>query len=315
MVRSLTALCLASLFWGCGKTAAEKKSGTAAPKPFDLKQLLPPAKSLGMDFELAGASRAYDGQELKTYAHNAAKSFHDYGFSRLITQTYVRQRDKMKFTVEAYNMGRPINAFGVMARRRPKEALQLRIEKTTAGWLHESKAAFCQGDYMVRIEASAPTPSNDKLVRSIANEMTKRIPPSKGTPVKKRLSFLPDGRLPNSAEYFRKDALGFAFLTDTVAARYKKLPRARRDARLFYAQFGSKQAAKDAMGEFRKYKYFTKVKTRGGFGLAGDAFEAEEPAGGRYIVFRTGTYVGGIVGAGRGEEGLELARQLSKALK
>lgn len=314
MVRSLTALCLASLFWGCGKTVAEKKSGTAAPKPFDLKQLLPPAKSLGMDFKLAGASRAYDGQELNTYAPNAAKSFHDYGFSRLITQTYVRQSDKMKFTVEAYNMGRPINAFGVMARRRPKEALQLRIGKTTPGWLHESKAAFCQGDYMVRIEASAPTASNDKLVRSIANEMTKRIPPSKGTPVEKRLSFLPDGRLPNSAEYFRKDALGFSFLTDAVAARYK-LARTRRPARLFYAQLGSKQAAKDAMVEFRQFKLFSKTTKGRGLGLGGEAFEATEDFAGRYIVFRAGTYVGGIVGADRGEEGIELARQLSKVLK
>ena len=45
------------------------------------------------------------------------------------------------------------------------------------------------------------------------------------------------------------------------------------------------------------------------------AFEAKEDFAGRYIVFRAGTYVGGIVGADRGEEGLELARQLSQVLK
>ncbi|MDZ7318533.1 MAG: hypothetical protein ONB11_05220, partial [candidate division KSB1 bacterium] len=63
---------------------------------------------------------SYDAENLYEYIDGAADQFLDYGFRRLQTRDFAV--DSLKLTVEIYDMGSQLNAFGIYQAERPPDA-------------------------------------------------------------------------------------------------------------------------------------------------------------------------------------------------
>lgn len=305
----LACLCLAA---GCG--SGPRNVDGPAPvsiiEPVDIRTILPPETAFS-GIRTEAEPKVYAGQELSKYDPKKSDLYHAYGFARLAARTYVRDRDGTKFRVAVYDMVQPINAFGVLSRRRNAKAKVVKIGEE--GQVYRSVLEFHKGDYFVRVAAEAYSATNDALVLNIGDGIASRVPASAGEPVAERLAVLPSGYEPQSTAYYGRGAFGHAFLQDAVEARYAV--RARRLGRLFCARLESENDAHAAMKKLREAYQEQGVRSPPpALKLGQGAFEAEEDFYGRVVFFQVGPYVAGMFQAGRGEKTRALLQGLFRAL-
>ena len=139
-----------------------------------------------------------------------------YGFVGLMHGEYGRAgSDEKLITVDIYDMGAPLHAFGLFASERAAD-VTLRL-LGQQGYVEAGLGAFWQDRYYVKVSSVAGATNAD--VQALAAAVAKLLPPATGLPPELRR--LPAAhRLPNSERYVRKSALGHRFLREAVSADY-----------------------------------------------------------------------------------------------
>ena len=196
---------------------------------------------------------------------------------------YTRGSEDRLITTEVYDMGEPINAFGIFASERPEGVEPLRWPGPQG--YHDVNLAFWQDRFYVKVLAADEKDAAAQV--ELAKTIWKRLPGSADPP--RELSLLPSARrIPESERYTRQSALGHKFLDRVVSAQYQL---GKDTAELHLADLRSPEAAAKAFAKLQDFeskvgKYLAPLAN-----LGDAAFVVRDPSLGLVIASRRGPYL------------------------
>ncbi len=273
-----------------GPTNATKSVSDEAKKA--LTALLPP--DAFYDDLKAEPVVFYDAANLYEYIDGQAEGYIGYEFKALAAATYTHGDDML--VVDIYDMGKPLNAFGVYSTFRAPENDFLEIGEQ--GFRMSDGVMFWKGRYAVKVAADFLEEADmTKAAEAAARAVAAKIPADRSG--LELLDVLPRAnRVANSEKYLREAVMGQVYLTNGVLAQYKLGVST---GRLFVADLGTPEAAKAA---YDKYLAFAKANAtnelRAKEGV--NEFTADVKYYGTSTVFQDGRFVAGLVGFAGGCE-------------
>jgi hypothetical protein len=184
----------------------------------DLRKRLPPEERLA-EFKMVGEPATYSPADLWRYINGGAPGYLAYGFEDLVTFTAIHQERKLEIVVDIYDMGKPINAFGIYSVERSPDGE--RIELGGGGFVAGGVLYFWQDRYYVKLMANAITPETNRLLSELAGIVSRDLPDTQALP--KQLAVFPEeGRIKNSDRYIRTDVLGQDYLQNAFRVEYSQ---------------------------------------------------------------------------------------------
>ena len=253
-----------------------------------------PAPEAVPGWSLPEAPRTYAAESLYEYIDGSADLYHSYGFRGAAVRDY-RGADGGWITVDIYDMGRPLHAFGIYGAEQPPEAAKRAIG--AQGYAEDALIAFWQGPYYVKVSLvdGGDARSLEALARAVASGMTSSTDPPC------ELSRLPaKHRIADSERYVKQSALGHKFLTEVVSAQYRLGKPA---AALHIADLGEAEAAAAGFEKLRLFESKTGEGLTDVPALGEAAFAVRDPYYGEMVAARQGQhlYLAMSEGAARGE--------------
>lgn len=162
----------------------------------------------------------YHPENLFEYINGASEAYLAYDFQGLIVGFYQREKDpEPVITVEIYDMGETIKAYGIYSSERPMESdfIDLGFE----GYLESGHLYFFTSSYYIKIFSFLPPEEAEKTALLFGREIDKLIPKDKEWLPPARL-FPPLGLKPYSIKFILKNFLGFAYLHHAWVASYER---------------------------------------------------------------------------------------------
>lgn len=149
--------------------------------------------------------------------NGAADQFLDYGFEELLTTEL--SADSIIVSVEIYNMGLPLNAFGIYVTERPEESNPVKIG-TEAIISLPAQCLLLKDRYYVKVHLFEGE-LTEELGKNLLQAIVKALPGENDWP--RELKLLPEpGRIDGSFGHVRKNYLGLNELSNCVFADYIK---------------------------------------------------------------------------------------------
>ncbi|MFH1243259.1 MAG: DUF6599 family protein [Pseudomonadota bacterium] len=168
---------------------------------------------------MVGEPVSYSPVDLWRYINGGAPGYLAYGFEDLVTFTTIHQKRKLEIVVDIYNMGKPINAFGIYSVERSPDGKK--VELGSGGFLAGGVLYFWQDRCYVKLMANAITPETNKLLSELAGIVSRDLPDTQALP--KQLAVFPkEGRIKNSDRYIRTDVLGQDYLQNAFRVEYNQ---------------------------------------------------------------------------------------------
>lgn len=261
-------------------------------------------------WQMADKPYRYSPEELYEYINGEAESFLAYGFVSLKGVNYSPGSDNSEFvTVDIYDMGEKLNAFGMFQSKRGSESSSPEIG--TASYRRNGYLAFYKGRHYVEILSFVKSEQWKEQHLVIAQEVAEKIKGDALPP--HELSYLPEShRVGGSERYIKGGILGHAFLGRGLISEH----RVDGDVvSAFVALFPSNE---DASRSFEAHKdYLRKVGKEclpmSGLGQRG--FSSQEPYHKNILVSQEGPFVIGVYGLRETQEGMDLLRDMAKRVK
>jgi len=165
------------------------------------------------------APRAFGPENLFEYINGAAEAYLSYDFRALAVGDYVADASKAAVTAEIYDMGTPLNAFGIYGAERFSESRF--IDVGSQGYAEDGVLNFLHGRYYVKLLCFDCEGDGSGTLAGFARAFIALTPGEpKGFPP--LLRTLPRrGLVANSEKYILRNVLGFAFLHDGYLAAYR----------------------------------------------------------------------------------------------
>jgi hypothetical protein len=159
----------------------------------------------------------YDRDNLWEYINGAAELFLTYNFRELIVADF--EQGDGAISVSVYDMGRPLDAFGVFESEKPAKAEVLKDIGSAAVLQAPYQGLMLKDRFYVKIEAGGGDVSAEAL-KSALTDVAAGLPGDNGLPA--QLAALPEkGRVPGSVAYAGGNFLGFEDLRACLYADYK----------------------------------------------------------------------------------------------
>ena len=214
--------------------AAASQTRSANP---ELSALVPkPA-----DWSLAEAPRSYFPDNLFEYIDGAAESYLGYDFRELIVADLEKRGAGATLTLEIYDMGLPLNAFGIFAAERYPENKVVALGDL--GYIEGEALNFLSGRFYVKMLAFGLGQATESTLVGVGAKVAAGIKSAGGLPALVRA--FPRGDLvARSEKYVKKNFMGYEFLHDGYVATYKTGDR---EIEGFFIDAGSDQAAEDML--------------------------------------------------------------------
>lgn len=168
----------------------------------------------------------YTSDNLWNYINGAADGYLDYGFEKLKTGRF--QSGATEITIDIYDMGNKLNAYGIYVTERADEytPLHIGVESTI---LPPSEANMLKNQYYIFIRRRAGEISEENG-KTLLNAIEKALPGDNKPP--EILKMLPGkNKIKGSTNYIKKDFMSMASLNNIILADYK---RDTSEYRLFY---------------------------------------------------------------------------------
>jgi len=184
------------------------KSGPIMPEP-----------DLTINWQLDGQILKYSKDNLFEYIDGEAELFFPYGFQKLLVGNYVYRLDpKQTITVDIYEMGSGLDAFGVYSKFRTPYLNFANFG--CEGFIDENILRFYKDKYFVNITAVADAmlvPKNISMAGRIIDEL---IPGEKTHPNELKL-VQTDSLISKTETYDVEGFLGYKFFHNTISAKFK----------------------------------------------------------------------------------------------
>jgi len=261
-------------------------------------------------WKLEGKSYRYIPQNLYEYINGAAEFFIAYDFIELTGANYFSASEKKAaVTVDIYDMGGKLNAFGVFQSRRDTQASSLNIGTASVG--SDDYISLYKDRFYVEIQASIIIKKDDGVVKNLASIVAKHLPGDISLP--QELSYFPQkGRIAGSERYVRGGILGHAFLDRGIASDYQIEGQ---KVSAFVAFLLSDKDAEKAVEQHRIFLKESKKNCSPLKGFEKNGFVSEEPFHKKIIVTQKGPFVIGIYDLATTEAGRKLLLDILKNIQ
>lgn len=193
---------------------------------------------------LTEAPSAYLPGTLFEYIDGAAENYLSYGFRELVVGNYKEERSAATLTVEIYDMGDDVRAFGVYSSERYPESHFRKVG--SQGYWEEGALNFIVGGYYVKLLCFDCSESAEKTLMSIAREVENKVPNHGQLPPLLGL-FPGEGLIANSEKFILQNVLGYGFLHHGYLASYRAQAQ---DFDLFIIQGTGAQDAQKMMSQY-----------------------------------------------------------------
>jgi hypothetical protein len=219
------------------------------------------------DWKWNGGPTYYSPDILFEYIDGNADLYLAYGFQTLITVEYFGSTN-LSLVVDIYDMGTPLNAFGVYSNYRSPQSDFVAIG--TEGILSDYFLRFIQGQYIVDLNINETDLRLIDFRWQVAQEIARRIPAPKVLPA--LLDLLPTLHLiAKTPKYIAEGLLGHAFFPRGLEALYQI---AQDTVKAFIVLTDSEKTAAKAFTAFGNYiqkngQEFQKTTTNGFSTLSG----------------------------------------------
>jgi hypothetical protein len=277
-----------------------------AARPIPAGTAGPAAPAPASRWERKAEPRTFGSTNLYEYIDGAADLFLGYGFVSLTATEYRRGEDEEhQITVDVYDMGTPLHAFGVFASERAEgaKALDLGAQSYSDAGL----VAFWQGQYYVKVSQTSEDDTEAAIAQ--AKAASTRLPHATSLPPE--LSRLPaEDRVPGSERYYRTSALGHKFLVETLSATYR---RGRTTAELYIADLGSLEKASEGLAKLRTFESDAGKDLKDLPRLGESAFGVRDSSLGEMVAVRHGRYL--VIGTSTSASRTVVTRFVTPALK
>lgn len=257
-----------------------------------------------------GKSYRYVPQNLYEYINGAAEFFIAYGFIEL-TGAYClsASEERNAVTVDIYDMGNTLNAFGVFQSRRDAQAPALNIGTASVG--SDDYISLYKDKFYVEIQAAILIKKDNSAVKNLASIVARHLPGDSSLP--EELSYLPQkGRIAGSERYVRGGILGHAFLDRGITCNYQIQGQ---KASAFVAFLPSCKDAENAVEQHRIFLNQSKKNCLPLEGFGKNGFVSEEPFHKKIVVTQQGPFVIGVYDLVTIETGKKLLLDILKNIK
>jgi hypothetical protein len=262
---------------------------------------------------LAGWSRQekpkhFQSQNLYEYIDGEAELYLSYDFKELSTSTYFKGSPEDTFiTVDCYDMGTLLNAFGLYASYRYPGYVYEKIG--TEGFLSDFGLTFFKGRYVVEIKTSDVSEICRDTALRLSRIISGRIPDGDGFPLQAAL--MPEARqVPYSLKYFAKDMLNQAFLQEGLEAKYNVGDE---EATGFAVLFKRERDAGEGLKKLKQFFVESGADPVSHAFPAETAFAFKTPYHGFTLLELNGKIICGVQDLSSPENGLELMAALKKS--
>jgi hypothetical protein len=277
-------LVVATLVFGCGSGQEPAVGGTG------LAELLPDAASMS-GWKIADGPSDYDSETLYEYLDGGAPLYLDFGFQGMVHVRYQRGDDSLSsVTLDIYDMGSDLGAFGLFRSGRPPEA---EVRPWGAeGYRSGTTAAAWKGSVSIQAQADDDQPELIEAMESLVAQVAGGV--VGGTSHPQIIDHLPsDGLVPWSERIVAKDLMGHAFLSGGVLATYRVSGD---EGTVFFSELAGESAVTEAMAALRAHheQWGEIVGVVDSIGDSG--FHFSDPGLGSSAVVSTGSYVAGVYG-------------------
>ena len=162
----------------------------------------------------------YGPENLFEYIDGASEAYLAYDFQGLIVAFYKREKDKEPIiTVEIYDMGEALKAFGIYSSERPPEGHFLPIG--LEGYLEKGTLCFLAGSCYVKVFSFLDEKEADEVARLFGQEIARLIPAEDKWTDPADI-FPPSGLKPRTIKFLLKNFLGFEYLHHAFLASYER---------------------------------------------------------------------------------------------
>jgi hypothetical protein len=180
----------------------------------EILQLLPDPTQINAEI-IEGPER-FSPDNLYEYINGAAEAFLAYDFDQLAHQVYLVAGTEV--TVDIYDMGNSLDAFGIYSseRARDSEFLEIGVEAYRNGDILN----FLQNRYYVKLDAFSESGDTSSLLTDFAGAVSAKLPEAGGLPEIFARAFPSAGLVAHSRTYVKGAPLGHRFLSPAYLAEY-----------------------------------------------------------------------------------------------
>ena len=176
--------------------------------------LLPPVACAG--WKLEGKPQLYDRDTLSDRIDGEAELFFPYGFQRMAAARYLSAKDPAAgIDVEIFRLGSLLDAFGMYANYRQKDARALAIG--AEGSLAGSQLFLYQGPYFLQIQITGTETPDPGALEACGKAVAARLPGVGERPAELSVFDRPD-LVKGSERFLPESLLGYDFLNRGLMA-------------------------------------------------------------------------------------------------
>jgi hypothetical protein len=265
-----------------------------------------PAPACAEGWTLDGKVALYDKDGLFDRINGEAELYFPYGFEVLAYARYENKKDRsIAVDADVYTMGSLLDAFGMFANYRRKDATEAGIG--AEGTVTPSQLLFYQDRYLVRLQVTGATTVDQAVLLACAGAIAKKLPPNSGRPKELDALAVP-AVVKKSERYVAQSLLGYDFFHAGLIADaiVNGVP-----AQVFLVPERSRDAARKTFDQYRAYLKQSGNDVRVTEAQGRILLEANDPLYGTVLVEQAGRH---LVGAVRVKDAVA-ARQLIEQLR
>lgn len=257
-----------------------------------------PWESFAAGWAATGPVKTFTRDNLYDHIDGEAELYYPYGFRQVASLTYVNGKNAI--VADLYEMGSPLDAFGIYSNYRYEGADLLHIGAES--FADESQLMFYQDRFFARLTVlGAPEETREPLM-ACAEAIQQNLPGSSALPVELALLDI-DGVDLSRARYIAESLLGYAFFKRGLVAEARAYPER---VRVFIVLGESEAESGRALESYRAY-----LEESGAMhaGEKGQLF-ARDPFYKGVWVEQIGPYLLGVAQLDEPKDGAELIQRL-----
>jgi len=164
------------------------------------------------------APRSFFPESLFEYIDGAAESYLSYDFRELIVVDLQKKGGEATLTLEIYDMGTPLNAFGIFGAERYPENEGVQVGEL--GYLEGEALNFLSGRFYVKLLGFGLGDGTASTLGDIAAKVAAAVKSKTGLPALV-LAFPKANLVARSEKYIKQNFMGYEFLRHGFAATYR----------------------------------------------------------------------------------------------
>jgi hypothetical protein len=189
------------------------------------------------------APRSYFPESLFEYIDGAAESYLSYDFRELLVVDLEKKGTEATLTLEIYDMGNPVNAFGIFGAERYPENKAVSVGEL--GYLEGEALNFMTGRFYVKMLGFGLGEETGSVLAGIGAQVAAAVK-VKGSLPAFVLAFPKENLVAQSEKFIKKNFMGYEFLSHGFVATYKV---GGKEFEGFFIEGGSEKDAEDMLGK------------------------------------------------------------------